>query len=255
GDLLMLLGNGDGTFQTYQRAERKVALAVADLTGKGTDDFIFANQSLDQVSVSYGGAPPAVFQDRHNGLLAPSAVKLADLNGDGIPDLIVANGGGNNVLVYPGLPGGGFGPEVRGGKGFFTGTDPVGITVAYLNDDLVPDPTDPTHERLIDPTPDLLVANEGSNDVTILLGQGQGKDWTLEPGPRLHAHGSGPVSTALRSVPDPKGGAPIQDLLVANSQSNTVTLLPGAGGDFFDDQKQSVRTFPPGSDPQQVLVG
>ena len=30
----------------------------------------------------------------------------------------MANGGGNNVLVYPGLPGGGFGPEANDGKGF-----------------------------------------------------------------------------------------------------------------------------------------
>jgi hypothetical protein len=252
GDLLMLLGIGDGTFRSYQRAGRNVALAVADLTGKGQDDFIFADQALDQVSVSYGGAPPAVFQDRHNGLLAPTAVKLADLNGDGIPDLIVANGGGNSILVYPGLPGGGFGPEVRGGKGFFTGTNPVGITVAYLNDDLVPDPTG---RSLTDPTPDLVVANEGSNDVTILLGHGQGQNWTLEPGPRLKAFGSGPVSTALRPVTDPKGGPPTQDLLIANSQSNTVTLLPGRGGDFFDIKPQSVQTFPTGPDPLQVVVG
>ena len=29
--------------------------------------------------------------------------KFDDLNGDGVPDLIVANSGSNNVLVYPGL--------------------------------------------------------------------------------------------------------------------------------------------------------
>ena len=35
---------------------------------------------------------------------------VADFSGDGIPDLIVANSGGNNVLVYPGLGNGQFGP-------------------------------------------------------------------------------------------------------------------------------------------------
>src|SRR5207244_9724374 len=43
--------------------------------------------------------------------------------------------------------------------------------------------------------------------------------------------------------------------LVANSQSNTVTQLPGVGGGFFDDRQQSVQTFPTGSNPQQLLVG
>ena len=33
GDLLMILGNGDGTFRPYQRAGRNVALAVADGIG------------------------------------------------------------------------------------------------------------------------------------------------------------------------------------------------------------------------------
>ncbi|HEV3447659.1 MAG TPA: VCBS repeat-containing protein, partial [Gemmataceae bacterium] len=131
----------------------------------------------------------------------------------------------------------------------------AGVTVSYLNDDLVPDPTDPTRQRLIDPTPDLVVANEGSNDVTVWFGKGQGKDWTLEPGPRLKARGSGPVSTAVRYVPDPRGGAPTPDLLIANSQSNTATLLPGVGTGLFDDRPQSVQIFPTGNNPRQVVVG
>jgi hypothetical protein len=253
GDVLIMLGNGDGTFQPYQRTERKVALAVADLTGKGTEDFIFADQALDRVTVIYAQPGQSFEKSRADpdGLLAPGAVKVADLNGDGIPDLIVANSGGNDVLVYLGLGNGQFGPAQM----FPTGTNPASVTVTYLNDDLIPDPSDPTHQHLIDPTPDLVVANEGSNDVTILFGQGQGNNWTLEPGPRLDARGSGPVSTAVRYVPDPKGGAAIPDLLVANSQSNTATLLPGVGGGFFDDRQQSVQTFATGSDPQQVLVG
>ena len=70
--------------------------------------------------------------DQSTGLLNPGAVALADLNGDGIPDLIVANSGSNNVLIYPGLGDGQFGPGINGGNGYFVGTDPVGITVADL---------------------------------------------------------------------------------------------------------------------------
>ena len=87
--------------------------------------------------------------DQSTGLLSPGAVLLADLNGDGIPDLIVANSGSNNVLVYPGLGNGQFGPAVNARHGFSVGTDPTGLTVADLNGQ-----------------PDLMVANTGSNDVS-----------------------------------------------------------------------------------------
>ena len=50
----MLLGNGDGTFRPYRKADQAVALAVADLTGDGKPDFIYADQGLDRVVVQYG---------------------------------------------------------------------------------------------------------------------------------------------------------------------------------------------------------
>jgi hypothetical protein len=238
GDVLTLLGKGDGTFQPYQRAERNVALAVADLNGDGKLDFIFADQARDHVSVQYADPGRSFTQDRSNGLLAPGAVAVADLNGDGIPDLVVANSGANNVLVYLGLGNvgrignpsyGQFGPA----RSFFAGTNPAGVTIHDLNGDGIPD---------------LAVANEGSNDVSILLGQGRGSNWTLDPGPRLRA-GAGPVSTTVQDVT----GHGISDILVVNSQSDNVFLLPGVGNGFFNDQNPQV--FNTGSDPRQALVG
>ena len=172
------------------------------------------------MSVQYGGRHPVRHRRSLQGLLAPGAVKLADLNGDGIPDLIVANSGSNNVLVYLGQRDGQFGQALNGGHGFFAGTNPVGITVADVNGD---------------GQPDLVVANKGSNDVSILLNQPQGNSITFTPGPRLKA-GYGPVSTVVKDVT----GDGIPDVLVSNSQSNNVMLLPGVGGGFFNDQNPSV---------------
>jgi hypothetical protein len=163
-------------------------------------------------------------------------VVLADLNGDGIPDLIVANSGGNNVLVYPGLGNGQFGPELNGGHGFAVGTNPVSITVANLNG-----------------RPDLVVANEGSNDVSILLNQATASGgFTFVPGPRLQG-GDGPTSTAVTNVP----GNRFPDLAVTDSGSNQVRLLPGVGNGFFIDSGSQVKIFPlpAGSDPVQVMAG
>src|SRR5262249_20777874 len=135
GDVLTLLGNGDGTFQPYQRAGRNVALAVADLNGDGRDDFVFANEAHDRISVQYSQPGQNFAQDREAGLLAPGAVSVADLNRDGRPDLVVANRGANNVMVYLGTGGGQFGPA----HSFFAGTSPAGVTVQDLNGDGLPD--------------------------------------------------------------------------------------------------------------------
>jgi hypothetical protein len=229
GDVLTLVGNGDGTFQPYQRLDGHVALAVAGVDCHGRQEFVLASAAQDQVSLLSGQGGPGFVQGRQDGVLKPNAVVLADLTGDGIPDLVVANGGGNNVLVYPGLGDGRFGAP----QSFAVGTDPVSVTVADVTGNGIPD---------------LVVANEGSNDVSVLFGHGRGADWTLLPGPRLQA-GSGPVATAVADV----HGTGTPDILVANSQSNDVYLLRGVGGGFFDDHSPTI--FPTGQDPQQLFVG
>ena len=232
GDVLVLLGNGDGTFQPYHEANQAIELAVADLTGNGSKDIIYADQGLDRVVVDYGAGNSSVLANQSTGLLDPGAVKLADLNGDGIPDLIVANSGSNNVLIYPGLGNGQFGPAINGGHGYFVGTNPVGITVANLTGAL----------------PDLVVADKGSNQVSILLNI-TGQRFSFMPGPRLNSGGSGPVSTVVGNF---TGGA-YPDILVTNSGSNDVTLLPGVGQGFFNDTNPT--TFAVGTNPVTSFVG
>jgi hypothetical protein len=233
GDLSVLLGNGDGSFRAYRKADQSVALAVADLTGNGSKDVIYADQGLDRVVVDYGAGGSTVLGNHATGLLDPGAVKLADLNGDGIPDLVVANSGSNNVLIYPGLGNGQFGPAVNGGNGYFVGTNPVGITVANLTGAL----------------PDLVVADKGSNQVSILLNKSQGGTIAFDQGPRLNSGGIGPVSTVVGHFT----GGPNQDILVSNSGSNNVALLPGVGGGFFNDTNP--QTFAVGTNPGPIFTG
>jgi hypothetical protein len=237
GDLLVLLGNGNGTFQPYHEADQAVELAVADLTGNGSKDIIYADQGLDRVVVDYGAGNSTVLANQSTGLLDPGAVKLADMNGDGIPDLIVANSGSNNVLIFPGLGNGQFGPAVNGGNGYFVGTNPVGITLADLTGSVWP-----SGERRLD----LVVADKGSNDVAILL---NGGNFSFTPGPRLSSGGVGPVSTVVGNFT----GGTTQDLLVTNSGSNNVTLLQGVGGGFF--KPATAAPFSVGIDPVQSFVG
>ncbi len=241
GDVLVLLGNGNGSFQPYHDATQSIELAVADLTGNGSKDIIYADQGLDRVVVDYGAGNSAVLANQSTGLLDPGAVALADLNGDGIPDLIVANSGSNNVLIYPGLGNGQFGPAINDGNGYFVGTNPVGITVHDLTGQTWPD----GQQRL-----DLVVADKGSDQVSILLNQSQqGGAISFSAGPRLNSGGIGPVSTVVGNFT----GGKFPDLLVTNSQSNDVKLLPGVGQGFFDDTNP--RPYSVGTDPGPTFVG
>ncbi len=229
GDVLILIGNGDGTFKPYTRADRSVSLAFGDLTGTGQPSIVLTNTSQDLLSVQSLQSTYSFLQGRSNGLLAPGPVAIADMNNDGIPDLIVVNSGANDVLVYLGLGGGRFAtPEA-----FYTGTDPVGLTVANLDGS---------------GSPDLVVTNAGSNDVTILLSDCGPNGWTMVPGPRLQV-GERPVSAAVANL----SGNGNPDLFVVNQDSNSVTMLRGVGNGFFDDQHPV--TFATGLAPVQAFVG
>ena len=93
-------------------------------------------------------------------------------------DLGVADGQGTALLVYH--------YDLAAGQfhlleGYAVGDRPAAITVADLNGD---------------GAPDLLVANAGSNDVSVLLGSTAAGVWTATPSQRLSSGGEGPVTVA-----------------------------------------------------------
>jgi hypothetical protein len=91
----------------------------------------------------------------------PTCVTYADLNGDGIPDMIFGNGSSDSVGVRLGLGGGAFGPETD----YATGGPMYAIAVADLNGD----------GKL-----DVVTANYSSQTISVLFGNGDG---TLQPSP------------------------------------------------------------------------
>jgi large repetitive protein len=65
----------------------------------------------------------------------PVSATVGDFNGDGIPDIAVANGGSNNLSVLLGKGDGTFGPAVN----FDAGVSPGRVVVADINGDGKPD--------------------------------------------------------------------------------------------------------------------
>jgi hypothetical protein len=86
----------------------------------------------------------------------PASVAVADVNGDGKPDLLVANKGSGTVSVLLGNGDGTFQPAVSYGSG---GSFTYSLALGDVNGD----------GKL-----DLVVANAGSNTVGVLLGHGDG---------------------------------------------------------------------------------
>jgi hypothetical protein len=82
----------------------------------------------------------------------PLSVAVADVNGDGRPDLVAANYGNNNVSVLLGNGNGTF----KAAKNFTVGTNPSAVAAADVNGDGIPD---------------LVAANFNGNNVSVLLGK------------------------------------------------------------------------------------
>ncbi|HEV3081146.1 MAG TPA: FG-GAP-like repeat-containing protein [Gemmataceae bacterium] len=89
----------------------------------------------------------------------PSAVAFADVNGDGIPDLIVANSGTNKIDIFRGLANNRFAQAPSQTLTLPAGAVPRALVAVDLNKDGMPD---------------IAVANSGTNNVTVFLDNKQG---------------------------------------------------------------------------------
>ena len=227
GDLLLLINQGDGRFAEDRQAQRSIPIAVQDLDGDGQLDVVLANQGLDAVKINYGKSDDPTALDElassDNGVAAPGAVKLADLDGDHVADLIVPNTGGNSVLIYKGRGDGTF----EAGESIFTGSNPTSVTVNDLD-----------HDGHID----LVVTNRGSNTVAVFYGQAVSDSQTIAGTTAIPFRagalsrlpsGSGPVDAQVVSLPNPDGSMQT-GLVVTNSTSNSVSFIPSAGNGIFN---------------------
>ena len=216
------------------------SIAVADFNGDGIQDVAVANSLSNDVTILLGngsGGFSAASGSPFAAAAGPYSVAVGDFNEDGIQDLAVANISSNNVTVLLGNGAGGF--SAASGSPFAAGTDPVSVAVGDFNGDGIPD---------------LAIANAGSNNVTVLLGNGAG-DFSVATGSPF-AVGDFPASVAVGDF----NGDGIPDLAIANSaicsiSGNSVTLLLGDGSGGFSAAKYSPFTAEAGTDPLTLAVG
>ena len=152
---------------------------------------------------------------------SPSAVTVADFNGDGKADLAVATSTGVSVLL-----GNGDG-TFRTAGAYPAGAQPSAVAAGDFNGD---------------GQPDLAVVNLSSGDVSVLLGDGAGG---FRPAVS-YAVGSQPRSVAIGDF----NGDGKADLAVANSGSDNLSILLGNGDGTFGP----AQAYPAGAQPYSVIV-
>ena len=153
GTVMVLLGNGDGTFLQKSVAEvgiAPVSVATGDFNGDGILDLATADDgnypATGTVTILKGkgdgtftiSSQPAVGR-------SPRSLRVADFNGDGLPDLALANAYDNSVIVLLGKTDGTFEKQYISQVGSY----PTSIAVGDFNGD-------------------------GATDLAVLYGPGEG---------------------------------------------------------------------------------
>jgi hypothetical protein len=231
----VLVGNGDGTFQPavgYSTGGQiPASVAVADVNGDGKPDLLVVNGWASFQDVSHGsvglllGNGNGTFQSPvtldSGGSLASSIV-VADVNGDGKPDVVVSNcgpTGSDACLNYGNPPGiaivsillgygnGTFHPAVTLSAGV---TGASSIAVADVNGDSKKDITVSS-----------CASSSCNNAVGLLLGQGDG---TFQPSVTFGSGGYGGGAVAVADV----NGDARPDLVVGTC--DTWSCSSGAAG-------------------------
>jgi predicted nucleotidyltransferase len=207
----IFLGYGNGSFSTSMTystgaTSYPISIGVGDFNNDHWLDIVVANYHSHTVGVLLGQSD-GTFDNQIElfiGSSRPSSVAVGDFNNDTWLDIVVANNGTQNIGVLLGNGNGSFRMPIT----YSTGYDslPYCVAVGDFNND----------NKL-----DIAVANYGTNNVGIFLGDGNGTFGSQIT--FLTSLRSGPYSITVADVDNDDQ----LDIIVANYHANTVDIFLG----------------------------
>jgi Bacterial Ig-like domain (group 3)/FG-GAP-like repeat/FG-GAP repeat len=256
----VLLGNGDGTFQPaelYQTGGYGASsVAVTDVNGDGKPDLLIANPCVGyecngdaavlgvllgngdgtfQNAITYNQGYGAVVFENFFGFAIGGSIAVADVNGDGEPDVLatsnILSSGGVNVLL--GNANGSFHAAANYNP---TGFDSVFVAAGDVNGDGKPDLLVLDRCVLFSVCPSPL----GGFLVGVLLGNGDG---TFQPAVSYLSDVAGAVSAALALADVNGDGKP--DLLMVSPSGPVLEVALGNGDGTFQAASDYALNFSP----------
>ena len=235
GTVSVLLGNGDGTFHvqaSYEVALGSATMAAGDFTGDGHLDLAVMNAFEHSVSLLLGngdGTFQPLLPAGNPAGASPFSIVAGDFTGNGLTDVAAVDTGQDAAMLL--------------GNGDGTFQPPLFSAVGQSANDFYDSQAIATGDFNGDGRLDLAVANQNTNTVSVLLGDGDG---TFQP-QVTYAVGQGPDAIVAGDFT----GDGHLDLAVANYFDNTVSVLLGNGDGTFQPQL----TYAVGTGPGGIVAG
>lgn len=193
-----------------------ISIGSADFDGDGRLDLMTANFTDNSITVRVNkttvGSTTASFDNPLNysaGISQPRSIAAADINGDGRPDLLIANAGSASAQVFmnAALPVGNSPGFAFKSETYPVGATPFSIRAADINGD---------------GRPDLITTNQGADTVSVLVNVTPSKASFASFVPHQDfASGAGPRGLATADF----NGDGKPDLATTNATANNIAVL------------------------------